>query len=106
MAAGGTELYCADCKTLTKQKSLGWSDKYLYVGVFDEPGSYSLPHIDGDIHIFMRLRECQKCTVITETFEVSQDDFMTLKSESKKLQDLKMAIKDKSWVYTDNKQDE
>ena len=56
MAAGGTELYCAECKTWTKQKSLGWSDKNLYEGVFDEPGRYSFPHIDGEIHIFMRVR--------------------------------------------------
>ena len=106
MAAGGTELYCAECKTWTKQKSLGWSDKNLYEGVFDEPGRYSLPHVDGDIHIFMRVRECQKCAVITETFEMSHDDFMSLKIASEKLRDLKLAIKDGSWVYTTNIKEE
>jgi hypothetical protein len=106
MAAEGTELYCAECKTWTKQKSLGWSDKYLYEGVFDEPGRYSFPHIDGEIHIFMRVRQCQKCAIITETFEVSQDDFMSLKIASEKLRDLKLAIKDGSWVYTNNIKEE
>jgi hypothetical protein len=54
----------------------------------------------------MRVRECQKCAVITETFEVSQDDFMSLKIASERLQGLKMAMKDSSWVYTDSKKEE
>lgn len=101
MPVGGTELYCTECKTMTKQKSLGWGDKNKYEGICDDPGKYSFGHPKGAIETFMRIRECEECSYVFETYEISGEDFICLYRDSNKLLNLKSAIDDSMWSYKD-----